>query len=190
MNGSDPKAMDELVGKLEQLMARVPGQIVISELQTTVERLSFCVISNKDGSFHLDYDTARSVLGDDISPKMLRFVGSMIENNTVDQLVGHSGRKFLAYCSEFYMNVPELKVSTAVSLSNKFANEMTSALRVVHPWPVRIVFQVSPIIIAGFIISDKGSNHDHSLRTHIDKFIPKFVEQRILHILMEPNNGQ
>lgn len=190
MNGSDPKTTDELARELGQLMARVPAQIVVSELQTAVERLSFYIMSNNEDTLHLEYDNARSVLSDDISPKMLKFIKLLVEDNRVDLLVGHSGRKFLAYCTELYMNAPEVRVSTAVSLSNKFVNEMTLALRAVYPEPVRIVFQVSPIIIAGFSINDNGVTYDYSLRTHIDKYIPKFVEQQILHILVGANNGK
>lgn len=145
---------------------------LLSELHIVVERMSF-----SGAHKNLKYDDNSSLAEIDllfegeISPSMLNFIHWLAVNGNLGVLADKAGNVFLNACINRYQKATEIRFLTAVELPDLLKQSIIGRLYHIYPSTSRVVFEVSPSVIAGFVIKDKFKLVDKSLKTIASQII-------------------
>lgn len=179
--------MAETMMRLDELTARLPIAQLLSELQVAVERLSFAGIANKRPQTIPAFTAELDELFDqDISRELMQFIYWLASRNTVSILADKTGELFINYCIQHYREIPEVRFATAVALPEEALRDIGARLRDLYPLPARIIFEVTPSVVAGFVIKERGSEVDRSLKSFMPRAITHFLAAPVQQ---EANHG-
>src|SRR5665647_592773 len=153
---------------------------IINELTIITERLSFAEFdptkskSNVEVIKLLDY-----LLGRDISPGMMSYVNFLADNNQLGVLQREAGKAFIEFCRNYFSEKKQLVMRCPISLSPDKQKQMAVDLLRLYPVSSRVIFEVDPTIIAGYMLYEDGIKvSDQSLRSRATLLIEEFIRKR------------
>ncbi|MDB5182153.1 MAG: hypothetical protein JWP13_916 [Candidatus Saccharibacteria bacterium] len=157
------------------------GQI-IAELHVVVERLEFVKFKPGHKDSHEELLSQIAYLLDrDLSPGILEFVRELIEEESLEVLIGDNGRTFTGYVEAYFSEKKQVIFRTAVHMSKPVERLVQAKLMDIFPVSSRIVFEVDPSIGAGFMLVDNGNAvADYSLRTKVVKLIERRIREHVV----------
>ena len=174
-------AIEQAVKKLDELTPFYPINQLFSELQVVIERLSFLVKTedlkklDKNAKSQLKF-----LLEDDISNGLLKFAQYLADNQLLGLLRGELGEQFLRYVQDYFIEIPELKFKTAVDINDSLKAEISGKLKQIHPQNTRVVFEIAPKVMAGFMIEvSDGESYDYSLGSKSISYIRAYLKTEL-----------
>lgn len=174
------KDLNNIVQNLSNRTNNYSVDQIINELTIIAERLSFAEFdptkskSNIEVMKLLDY-----LLGRDISPGMMAYVKFLADNNQLGVLQRESGKTFIEYCTNYFSEKKQLVMSCPINLSPDKQKRIAVNLLKMYPVSSRVIFEVDPTIIAGFVLYEDGAKvSDHSLRSRATLLIEEFIRKR------------
>ncbi len=164
--------------RLDQATKRLPVAQLLSELQIAVERISFSSIHARSPQSTPEFIIELDMLFEnEISEDLLQFIHWLASLNALSVLADRTGTLFLNYCIKQYRNVPEVRFITPIELSAENRQYVAQRLDRLYPSPSRVVYEVMPSLVAGFIIHDGSKTVDRSLRSHMTRIIkPELIQ--------------
>lgn len=153
----------QVIAELDRLTTHMPVDTMLSELLAVVERLTFSGVT-RNVRREPPRRVVEGLLQHDISKEVLEFTLWMADHKLLQFLSDQGGRWFLAYCNKYYSQIKQVLFITAIELKSEKRAHVLERLRHIYPAPARIVFQISPSILAGCIIDDGSKRTDYSLR--------------------------
>ena len=168
----------EIMSVLNACTIDVPIEQTIQELQVAIERLSF---GGETMGPDISMDDIDTLLNGDISAGTMQFINWLQERKSLSILMGQRGNMFLAFCIRYYRTIREVKCITPVVLSEGFRISLLGQLRTIYPEPTRILFDVSPSLVAGCVIDDGEKRTDMSLRSASPSLVRRFITRHAHH---------
>lgn len=163
--------------KLDSLTMHLPVSQLLAELQIIVERLNFSMTHNKG----LDGDDLVAevdlLFQGELNEGVLEFVRWLAHENKLTIVTGRPGQLFLDHCIKIYDRVTEVHFITAVDLHENTRRHISSRLDTIYTEPHRIIFDVMPKLVAGFVIRDGSMAVDRSLKTLMTRKIHERVNR-------------
>lgn len=176
---TDPKVKDllrQIFVKLDVSTAVLSVDQLISELQVVVERMSFSglhkTFKKGDAAALAEIDL---MFEGEISMPILSFVYWLADNDGLSVLADKTGHFFLDTCIKRYKSITEIRFATAIELTDETKQSIVHDLYKVYQEPSRVIFEVIPSIVAGFIIRDGAKVIDKSLKTMSTQAIKKYL---------------
>ena len=176
-----------VVYRLDQATKRLPIAQLLSELQIAVERISFSGVHRKNPQSEPEFIAELDMLFDgEVSEDLLEFIHWLASLNALGVLADRTGYLFLNYCTKQYGEITEVRFITPVDLPTESRQYIAERLGTVYPAPARVVYEVMPSIVAGFVIHDGSTTIDRSLRSHMARTVkPRIIDM----IRQEPLHG-
>lgn len=191
---TDPKPNDQIARVINQLdltTSTLSVSQVLAELQVVIERLSFSgIYKNLKPGEKVQIADINLLFEDEISDSMLAFVGWLVENNILSVVIDRTGLLFLDFCIKRYKQVTEVRFLTPIKLTGEMQQYVIQRLRNIYPSPARIIFEVLPALVAGFVIKDGARTVDRSMQAMITQSVGPLlrgtyrnsaVKQRVAH---------
>lgn len=173
--------------RLDQATRRLPVSQLISELQVAVERVSFSGIHRLKPQSSQEFATEIDLLFDgEISEDMLQFIYWLASFDALSILADKTGELFINFCIKQYRSMSEVRFITSVELPTETRQFIAEKLAALYPEHTRVVYEVMPSIVAGFVIRDGSKVIDRSLRSHMMSATKQHVMDRIRK---EPMHG-
>lgn len=162
----DASPINELLAQFEQDTAHLPVAQIISELQIAIERISFTGLhnSNQQALPELDAEIDQLLQGE-VSDTILAYIHWLASRGALGVFADQTGRMFLSYCIKLYKDSVEIKFITPIELSSSFREVIAAKLGRMYPPPARVVYEVMPSLVAGFVIQTGTATVDKSLRS-------------------------
>ena len=171
-------SVDVVIEMLEQLTAHMSAAQLLAELQLAVERLAFSQLHVRK----LEGDELLAELDilfvGELSEGILKFIRWLAEQGKINVLYGRPGVLFLDHCIKVYDQITEVHFVTAVELHASTMRSVTARLGMIYTEPHRVVYDVMPSLVAGFVIQDGSKVIDKSLRTMMAHKINQRVHGR------------
>ncbi|RYX78675.1 hypothetical protein EON76_03045 [bacterium] len=163
--------------KLDSLTMHLPVSQLLAELQIIVERLNFSMAHNKG----LDGDDLVAEIDllfqGELNDGVLEFVRWLARENKLTIVTGRPGQLFLDHCIKLYERVTEVHFITAVDLHENTRRHISARLDTVYTEPHRVIFDVMPKLVAGFVIRDGSVAIDRSLKTLMTRKVRERVHR-------------
>lgn len=154
---------------------------IINELIIITERLSFAKFdptkskTDDDAFGLLEYLLAR-----DISPGMMSYVKFLADTNQLGILQREAGKSYIEYCRNYFSRKKQIVMRCPLSLSPAKQKQIAVNLLSLYPVSSRIIFEIDPTLIAGFVLFEDGIKiSDQSLRSRAGSLIEEFIRERI-----------
>lgn len=165
---------------LQRYGAHAPLDQLLVQLHLVMERLRFTpevaeqLADDKKAAETIDF-----LFKQDVSPEVLAFLHELAEAGHFNVLSGELAEAFLEGCQEAFAGIPELRLRTAVELSSACKKEVAAALEAGGGAPVRVVFELAPGIMGGFVlVTADGATVDYSLRTNLTRFVRQYLTSK------------
>lgn len=183
---SNNQATLNIMSHLYETTSNLTTAQIISEMRVAVERISFAGLAKKQLQSTPEFEAELIGLFEgEISQDMMQFISWLASMNALSVMADKVGRLFVDYCIKYYREIPEIRFISAVELPTESHLMIADMLRSIHSAPTRIIYEVSPSIIAGFIIKEGEQVVDRSLRSHmshsIRDFMLKSYDQGLVH---------
>lgn len=170
---------NQILTMLDRFTATLPVSQLLGELQVAVERISFSKLHTRPA--HQGKVTLAEInllFEDQISEEVLSFVRWLAEKRALAQLADETGILFIDECSKLYRATKEVRFITPIVLSDKLQTSIRQQLVRNYTVPVRVVFEVSPNVMAGFVLQDGTHKVDRSLRAFSQLYLKRYIEKR------------
>lgn len=169
-----------IVNTLDGMTVSLGESQILSELQTIIERVSFSKL-HQNSQVRGPISTAEIDLLFDgqISPEMLFFTHWLSEHKLLRVVTDDAGVAFFSYCVKYYRNIREITFTSATILTRQLQDSIRKQLANRYDTAIRIIFEISPSIIAGFIIDDGTAHIDRSLRTFSNRHMPTYLSNLV-----------
>lgn len=165
----------EIISVLNSCTINLSVEQTLLELQISVERLTF---GSESIGTDMTINDIDGLIAGDVSSDMIAFLRWLHHKRVLRIMMGANGRRFLAYCSEYYRKVQQVEVMTAIPLRDEFRIKILVHLRMKYPEPTRIVFSASPSLMAGCIVDDGNKRVDMSLLNRSPAFIGEYLKSQ------------
>ncbi len=179
-NTPQPNAADYaaiVLDKLDSLTSHLPVAQLLAELQIIVERLNFSTVHHAGLNGDDLVAEIDLLFQGELDNGTLDFVRWLARENKLAIVTGRPGQLFLDHCIKVYNRVVEVHFITAVDLHDNARQHVASRLDTVYTTPHRVVFEVMPKIVAGFVIRDGSSTIDRSLKTTMTRKLRERVNR-------------
>jgi F0F1-type ATP synthase delta subunit len=174
---SDTRVHDMMLAKMEALFQHVPSETIIAQLQLAVERITFAGVVRADGDNNHKYALSKELIEDEVSPAMLSFLRVVITNGHLEAISGENGRQFIGHCIRYYADSTEAIFISAIPLDQDFQQVIARKLKAQFSPQTKIVFRVSPTLVAGFVIKVGNDKHDYSLGTSMRASLRSYAQK-------------
>lgn len=174
------ESLNSIIQKLSNYTQNYAIGQIIAEMHVVVERLEFVKFdpSREDNRETLLAQIAY-LLDRDLSPGIMEFVRELIDEDSLEVLLGDKGRQFIGYCEAYFSEKKQVVFRTAVHVSREAQRNIQAQLMGVFPVSSRFVFESDPAVGAGFMIIEGGNVvADYSLRSKMVKLIERYIRER------------
>lgn len=173
--------VNDIMKRLDEATVQLSVTQLLGEVQVAIERITFSGIANKTPQASTEYVAVLDeLLEGDISSDLLEFIHWLASKNAISMLSDKTGVMFMNHCTKYYREVPEVRFITAVAIPAHNRNNITERLRILYPSPARIIYEVSPSIVAGFVIKERSDQVDRSLRKCMQPLIRRALKNKSL----------
>lgn len=183
MNTNDLERAKQI---LTTQMPHVPKAQILHELGVVLERLHFMpnVAEILQSADSMQVQSSLSfLLQQDVSSSMYQGLTDLQEQGLGNVLIDAEGEQFFQFCREYFESLAEVRVVTAVKLSDNFERQLALQLNRDNTQAIRVVFEVLPTIIGGCMIIDaNGRTTDYSFKTNISFYAHRFLSRKLQEI--------
>jgi len=175
------KDIQQMLDELNRATERLPVDQFLSELQLIIERISFSQLHlNRQQQVSVTIAQIDMLFQGEISTEMLGFVQWLREANLLHVIADKPGLLFLNYCIKKYKGMTQVRFVSAVSLDTTLRDYVWQSILKLYPANTRLIFEVNPSLVAGFIIEDGAKTVDKSLRSQMVSTLRTRIQQTTL----------
>lgn len=157
---------------------------VLSDLQLVVERISFSSIATNTKNQDAEYLKTKvsQLLDVDVPKQVIAFCNLLIDKKILILLDGERGRYFISHCSKRLKSIPQVDIFVPCKIHLATKHSLAEKIQKMYSHEVRVVFNTSPSVVAGFVIRDGSKTIDLSLGSASNVLISKHITKKLKEI--------